>query len=336
MNTPAAEAARSITGFRNFQITPVAPVIGGLIEDCDLTRLNEEAREELRLALWQYGVLFARGQHLTPEQQKELALVFANDLETHSFGKTLADEGHPEVLCIERLQSDKAKTTTDIWHHDVSARKRPNFVNVLQAREVPFGADTMWSSATAAYEHLPYALKLLFLHLDIDHDTLFMTLRHDFGDDSTGVEQMMKLGESTTHPAVINHPVTGRLGLFIGNGYVKRVHGYNADLSELILRIANEMPRIPELQVRYQWQPGDVAIWDNFATCHYGVTADLGNQRRLLHRVGAWSRSIAPTLNRETAIRALLELPRCTGQSAGTVSPVKYRAAWPAYPGENH
>lgn len=58
-------------------------------------------------------------------------------------------------------------------------------MSVLQADEVPFGADTMWSSTTAVYDSLPYALKLLFLNLDIDHDAAYMVLRHDFGDAST-------------------------------------------------------------------------------------------------------------------------------------------------------
>lgn len=42
----------------------------------------------------------------------------------------------------------QAKTTTDIWHHDVSARKHPNIMSILQADQVAFGADTMWSSMT--------------------------------------------------------------------------------------------------------------------------------------------------------------------------------------------
>ena len=82
---------------------------------------------------------------------------------------------------IEQFESDRAKTTTDIWHHDVTGRKNPNLVSVLQATEVPFGADTMWSSASAAFEWLPDALKRLFLELDIEHDAVYMALRHDFG-----------------------------------------------------------------------------------------------------------------------------------------------------------
>jgi taurine dioxygenase len=164
----------------------------------------------------------------------------------------------------------------------------------------------MWTSATAAYERLPYALKLMFLNLDVEHDTVYMALRHGFGDASTDVEKLIRLGEASTHPAVINHPFTGRLGLFIGNGYVKRVHGYTAETSELILRIANELPTIPELQVRHQWRKGDVALWDNYGTLHYGVTADLGTQVRRLYRVAAWSKNVHPSLDRAAAVRELM------------------------------
>jgi alpha-ketoglutarate-dependent taurine dioxygenase len=291
--------------FKHFRVVPATPVIGGTIEGLHLSELNDESSDDLREALWRYGVLFARDQHLTFDQMKKVALRFGEELEHHTFGKTLASQGHPEVLVIESYKSDKAKKTTDIWHHDVSARKHPNITSVLQADEVPFGADTMWASTTAAFERLPYALKLLFLNLDIDHDTAYLMLRHDFGDASTGLEAIAKLREAHTHPAVINHPVTGRLCLFVGNGYIKRVHGYDAEISELILKLANELPKVPELQVRHQWRKGDVAMWDNFGTVHYGVTADLGDKVRRLHRVAAWSSSVSPTLDRASAIRAV-------------------------------
>lgn len=281
--------------YRHFRVTPRTPVIGGWIEDYHLGDLNEEAAEDLRDALWHYGVLFARKQHLSFDAMKAVARAFGDSLETHSYAPTMADEGHPEVVIIRKLQSEKAKTTTDIWHHDVTGRKHPNIMSILQADRVPFGADTMWSSMTSAYERLPEALKQLFLNIEIDHDTLYLMLRHDFGDASMSPEKIAALGEAHTHPAVIAHHATGKPCLFVGNGYVKRVHGYTAELSELILKIANEMPKIPELQVRHQWEAGDVAIWDNFATCHYGVSADTGDQLRLLYRVASWSESVTPT-----------------------------------------
>jgi alpha-ketoglutarate-dependent taurine dioxygenase len=105
---------------------------------------------------------------------------------------------------------------------------------------------------------------------------------------------------------VINHPATGKLCLFVGNGYIKRVHGYNTDQSDAILQLANQLPRTPEIQVRHQWKKGDLAIWDNFGTTHYGVAGDVGDQLRRLYRVAAWSPKVRPSLDRAAAMRELL------------------------------
>ena len=289
--------------FRHLEVTPLTPNIGAMLENVDLSKLTGDLREELRSALWRFGVLVARNQDLSLQAQKDVALIFADQLEIHSYGPSLADEGHPDVLRVEMYPSGRAQTSTDIWHQDVTGRKHPNFVNVIQAKEVPFGADTMWASAKLGFEWLPFELKQLFLSIDVEHDTVYGILRHDIGDDSVDIEKLLAKNEQTTRPAVINHPVTGELLLFVNNVWTKRVSGYSADHSEAILRIAFDVPKKPELQVRHQWQPGDIAIWDNFATWHYGVTADLRGRPRLLYRVGAWSKDINLTLDRETALQ---------------------------------
>ena len=307
MNAPAQIRANSARddAFSHFDLTPATPVLGAYLSGLNLADVTEAAAEELRAALWRYGVLFLRDQHLTPEQLTAAGYLFGPQLEEHTFGKTMADEGHPEVLVIEQMQSDRAKTTTDIWHHDVTARQNPNLVSVLQASEVPFGADTMWTSAAAAFEWLPDALKVLFLSLDVEHDTAYMALRHDFAP-ADKLADLVALGESAIHPAVIRHPFNDRLCLFVGNGYTKRIHGYSAEQGEHLIKLAIEQAKIPEIQVRFQWQPGDIAIWDNLGTLHYGVTGDLRNQKRLLHRVAAWSPDIRPSLDRQAAIDAVM------------------------------
>jgi taurine dioxygenase len=307
MNAPAQIRANSARddSFDQFDVTPATPVLGAYLSGLNLADVTEAAAEELRAALWRYGVLFLRDQHLTPEQLTAAGYLFGPQLEEHTFGKTMADEGHPEVLVIEQMQSDRAKTTTDIWHHDVTARQNPNLVSVLQASEVPFGADTMWTSAAAAFEWLPHALKVLFLSLDVEHDTAYMALRHDFAP-ADKLADLVALGESAIHPAVIRHPFNDRLCLFVGNGYTKRIHGYSAEQGEHLIKLAIEQAKIPEIQVRFQWQPGDIAIWDNLGTLHYGVTGDLRNQKRLLHRVAAWSPDIRPSLDRQAAIDAIM------------------------------
>jgi taurine dioxygenase len=279
--------------YKHFSIVPRTPVIGGWIEGCNLADLGEDAHDDLRDALWTYGVLFGRGQNLSFEAMKRIALAYGERLEEHTFAPTKADEGHPEVVVIQRLQTDKAKSTTDLWHHDVSARQHPNVMSILQADQVPFGADTMWASASAAYDRLPAAMKQLFGSLQVEHDSLYLMLRHDFGDASI-IDKIISNREHAVHPAVIRHHATGKPCLFVGNAYVQRIKGYETELSEPLIKIAADMSKIPEIQVRHEWESGDVAIWDNFGTTHYGVSADIGTQLRRLYRVAAWSENIRP------------------------------------------
>ena len=150
MLNPLANLTLKPRDYRHFRVEPRTPVIGGWIEGLHLSEINDEIAEDLRDALWTYGVLFGRKQNLSFDAMKQVARVFGDQLEKHSFAATMEAEGHPEVVVIQKLQSDKAKNTTDIWHHDVTARKHPNIMSILQADQVPFGADTMWSSMTAA------------------------------------------------------------------------------------------------------------------------------------------------------------------------------------------
>jgi taurine dioxygenase len=279
--------------YGHFRVIPRTPVIRGWIDGCNLAELGEDAFDDLRDALWTYGVLFGCKQNLSFEAMKRIAQVYGDRLEEHTFAPTKADEGHPEVVVIQRLQTDKAKATTDIWHHDVTARKHPNIMSILQAEQVPFGADTMWASMTSAYERMPEALKVLFGSIEVEHDSLCLMMRHDFGDPAI-IEKIAANREHSIHPAGIRHHATGKPCLFVGNAYVQRVAGYETYISEQLVRLANEYCKVPELQVRHQWGSDDVAIWDNFGTAHYGVSADIRDQLRRLYRVASWSEQVTP------------------------------------------
>lgn len=308
MNAPDAPVldAGAAIDYGAFRAVPLSPLIGARIEGPRLPALDDAGIAALRRALGRHGVLFAPAQHLDIGEHKRVAGWFGDALEHHPHGRTLADSGHPEVLVIQKSPNAGRMTTTDVWHHDVTGREQPTLVSVLQAERVPFGADTMWASTAAAFDRLPYALKLMFLNLDIEHDTLYGLLRHGQVRSATRIVRTAEHGERATHPAVIRHPVTGRLCLFVGNAWNRRVVDCTADQGELLMRLANDMSRIPELQVRWAWRPGDVAIWDNLATTHYGVSGDVGTER-LLHRVSAWSPGVRPTLDRAQAVRELME-----------------------------
>ena len=87
----------------------------------------------------------------------------------------------------------------------------------------------------------------------------------------------------TEHPVVRVHPETGRRVLLLGH-FVKKFVGLGSTESAALFRLLQDRVTKLENTVRWSWQPGDLAIWDNRATQHYAV-ADYDDQYRRLNRV---------------------------------------------------
>ena len=85
-------------------------------------------------------------------------------------------------------------------------------------------------------------------------------------------------------PLIEQHPVTGRAFLNFNEAFVTHIKGLTTnEANSLKTWLANHMNR-PELQVRWRWQAGDLAMWDNRVTMHYAV-ADYLPAYRCMNRV---------------------------------------------------
>jgi len=87
----------------------------------------------------------------------------------------------------------------------------------------------------------------------------------------------------TEHPVVRVHPETGERTLLAGD-FVRSFVGLDDHESSVLLELLQRRITMPENTIRWNWVPGDVAIWDNRATQHRAID-DYDNQPRLMHRV---------------------------------------------------
>ena len=87
----------------------------------------------------------------------------------------------------------------------------------------------------------------------------------------------------TEHPVVRVHPETGKRVLLLGH-FVKRFVGLGTNESTTLLQLFQARVTKLENTIRWNWSPGDLAIWDNRATQHYAVS-DYDDQYRRLSRV---------------------------------------------------
>jgi taurine dioxygenase len=235
----------------------------------------------VRAALLRHKVVFLRGQDHLDEESHE------------AFGRLLGTPvAHPTVPSADGryalgIDSDHGGRANQ-WHTDVTFVPAYPAFSVLRAVVVPpYGGNTLWANTATAYENLPAPLRTLADSLRALHtnDYDYAALRPDAVPEQ--LEQYQRVFTSTTfrteHPVVRVHPETGERVLLLGS-FVQRLVGLPAADSRALLHVFQSHIERPENTVRWQWQAGDVAIWDNRATQHYGVD-DSDDHERKLRRV---------------------------------------------------
>jgi alpha-ketoglutarate-dependent sulfate ester dioxygenase len=283
--------------------------IGAQITGVDIARsLTPEVVAEIRQALLAYKVIFFRDQHLDHVSQIAFARQFGEVTHAHPH-EDAPPEDAPQILTIDprryekRYGSSYAEQYTRRqytyfagWHTDVTAAVNPPAASILRAETVPeFGGDTTWSNLVAAYEGLSAPLRRLADGLVAQHR--FLAGYKPPADDSPLARRVSANLLVSNHPVVRVHPETGEKALFVNPGFTDHIVGVSAAESRRILDLLFEQIARPDYTVRFHWEPGSVAFWDNRATAHLGPT-DLGhlNVERVLHRVTLiGDRPVGPT-----------------------------------------
>ncbi|GCB44849.1 TauD/TfdA family dioxygenase [Streptomyces sp. NL15-2K] len=256
----------------------IGAVISGLRLGGDLDAPTVAA---IRAAVLEHKVVFFRDQqHL--------------DADSHeAFGRLLGEPvAHPTVPSVDgkyafAVDNDHGGRANQ-WHSDVTFVPAYPAFSILRAEVVPpYGGNTLWANTAAAYAELPDALKLLAENLRAEHtnDYDYAAVRPEAA--STELKRFRTVFTSTKfrteHPVVRVHPETGERTLLLGN-FVKRLAGLRGTDSRAIIGVLQSHVERPENTVRWHWRAGDVALWDNRATQHYGVD-DSDAHIRTLRRV---------------------------------------------------
>ncbi|HJP79008.1 MAG TPA: TauD/TfdA family dioxygenase [Pseudonocardiaceae bacterium] len=247
--------------------------------------LSAETVAQIRTALLANKVIFFRDQHNLDDQgQQAFARLLGELTQPHP---TVRSTGLGNVLPID-AEHGKANS----WHSDVTFVDRIPAISLLRAVTIPpYGGSTTWANTAAAYAKLPESLKALVDRLWAVHTNTYDYAGHadEYRVGGVDVKEQSYRDEfrsdvyETEHPVVRIHPETGERVLLLGH-FVKHLVGLSATESSAIFGLLQARITRLENTVRWQWAPGDLAIWDNRATQHYGV-ADYDDLARRLHRV---------------------------------------------------
>ena len=225
------------------KVERVTGSLGAVVHSVNL--MDESNLAAIRAALLEHLVLFFPDQHLDPDQHRRFAANWG-EMEIHPYLPKVPD--YPEVVEIRGAVSD-------VWHTDVTFSERPPIMSILNMVCAAPGGDTMWANSYAAYEGLSAPLRDL-----LDGVSAIHTGRV-FGHPENQAE----------HPAVRVHPETGRRCLYVNEQFTERFPQLSRDESDMLLRHLWRFTVQPRFTVRWRWQTGTVAIWDNRCTQHFVV-----------------------------------------------------------------
>ncbi|HEX6245545.1 MAG TPA: TauD/TfdA family dioxygenase, partial [Polyangiales bacterium] len=174
------------------------------------------------------------------------------------------------------------------WHTDVTFVDAYPKASILRAVTIPdAGGDTVWANTVAAYNDLSPELraladKLWALHTN-EYDYQASKPNASKEDLKYFEEVFTSTVYETEHPVVRVHPETGERALLLGH-FVKKIIGLSTPDSARLFQVLQDHVIRLENTVRWRWQVGDVAVWDNRATQHYAIN-DYGDQLRVVRRV---------------------------------------------------
>lgn len=244
--------------------------IGAEVGGVDLSRpLSKQQIDDIRSALLRWKVVFFRDQPLDHEQHIALARQFGEPTPGHVvFG---GEDEYPEIYSVAKYRTanqgkaERPKRPWLGWHADITAAVNPPFASILRGDVVPpYGGDTQWVNLAAAYARLSHTLREFIDGLKGVHR--FDATRGRAADDY--VARVEKRTMVTEHPLVTVHPETDERVLYVSPAFLKSISGLSARESEVLLELLWEHAVSTEFTVRFRWQPGSIAFWDNRATAH--------------------------------------------------------------------
>jgi alpha-ketoglutarate-dependent sulfate ester dioxygenase len=257
----------------SIDISPLSIHIGAEIGGVDLTQpLPPEQVHDIRATFLKWKVVFFRNQTLTHAQHIDFARQFGELTPGHAvYG---SDSEYPEIYSVAKNRVAASNSFHQQilqrpwtgWHTDITAAINPPMASILRGDIIPpYGGDTQFTSLIAAYNALSPTMQTFVDGLRGIHRN----------DPQVGVKMSEEYAEMlrkrtlvSEHPLVRVHPESGERALYVGPAHLKSIIGLTPSESAGLLEILWEQIIRPEFTVRFKWEPGSIAFWDNRSTCH--------------------------------------------------------------------
>jgi taurine dioxygenase len=274
------------TGSRELEVLPLSKHTGAEIRGVDLSaHLDDDTIRRIRDALLRWKVVFFREQDVSRDAHVALGARFGEVARAHPTLPARFPE-RPEILVIEKDPLEDAPGGSAIdhrWHTDVTYVDAPPAGSILRAVQVPpYGADTEWTNLAAAYATLSEPVRSMIDPLNAVHENVLHLVR---GEPTPLMQAFMAKRLRALHPVVTVHPETGERVLYVNPDYTAYIVELSRRESHHVLACLNEHLSSREFTVRFRWEAGDVAFWDNRSTAHVAPNDVPEGYHRVMERI---------------------------------------------------
>ena len=276
-------------------VTPLSGWTGALIAGVNLSEpLSDVEIRAVRAALHKWKVVFFRDQRLDHAGQIAFGAQFGDVTPGHPYEGDSAPAGFPQIHTVSPAAYDhrygpkyrkKQSANGPGWHADVTPLINPPSHSILRAEVVPpYGGDTQFTNVAAVYQGLSQSVRVLIDDLRAEHR---------FGATESAERSTEKVGElvrtnplASIHPVVRVHPETKERVVYVNPSFTREIVNLSPRQSRHILDLLFEEIARPEYSVRFKWEPGSVAFWDNRAALHLAPRDfEHVESDRVLHRI---------------------------------------------------
>jgi taurine dioxygenase len=277
-------------------VTPLSGYTGAEITGVDLSQpLDQETIVQIRKAFLLWKVVFFRDQTLDHKGQIRFGNYFGDVTPAHPYEGETAPSDYPEIHTVspdayrqrygDTYQKKESNPNGPGWHADVTPLINPPAASILRAESVPpFGGDTQFTNVAKAYEGLSEPIRELINGLRAEHRFGHTYSNRDSNEPIANMLATKPL--AAIHPVVRVHPETGERVIYVNPGFTRLILDVSPRESRHLLDLLFEQIAKPEYTVRFKWEPGSLAFWDNRAALHLAPKdfEHLGYDR-ILHRI---------------------------------------------------
>jgi taurine dioxygenase len=268
-------------------VTQLSPVIGSVVEGLDLAEdMSDTTIRMLINLLHRRGVVVIKNQSLSNAQYAEFGHQWGRPLDF--FLKDHRDADFPVIIKVDNDPATPIPMRDGAvhWHSDSSYEAEPAAVTMLYGREAPdAGGVTHFASTAAAYDALPESTKTEIEDLIAVHELGGAPWIE--GETKPDPNRPAHDLPRQRHPLVMKHPVTARKAIFT-SGTACGIEGMETRQARTLIRRLRKHVVRPDFCMDYKILPGDIVLWDNYATVHCAMPIEYSNEpgkRRLLYRI---------------------------------------------------